>query len=111
MGGSSWSDDHYRDRAAHRVATHAPTFAHDTAVRTGTATTTIHASLDPRKITPEMRGDIARAIIDRAWPRVRGCEVYVTVTMERAKNAEGKIVAVPCTHLTAALFYSESRAR
>jgi hypothetical protein len=69
------------------------------------------AMLDPRKITPEMRADLARAIIDKAWPRVRGCEVYVTVTMERAKDGAGKIVAVPVTHLTAALFYSETRAR
>jgi hypothetical protein len=50
MGGSSWSDSHYTDRVAIRDATHTPTFAHDAAVRAGTARTTIHETLDPKNI-------------------------------------------------------------
>lgn len=47
MGGSRWSDDHYADRVAHRVATSTPTFKHDVDVRAGRAATTIHATLNP----------------------------------------------------------------
>jgi hypothetical protein len=50
MGGSSWSDDHHRDRVAHRVATHTPTFKHDDDVRTGKVTNAIHKNLNPRNI-------------------------------------------------------------
>ena len=76
MGGSSWSDDHYRDRAAHRVATHAPTFAHDTAVRSGTAATTIHASLDPRKI----KNGVRESRDSDAHPNSKALTVFFDVT-------------------------------
>ena len=48
MGGSRWSDDHYTDRVAHRVAASIPTFKHDDDVRKGRAATTIHPTLDPK---------------------------------------------------------------
>jgi hypothetical protein len=74
MGGSSWSDDHYHDRTAHRVATHTPTFAHDADVRAGRATSTIHASLDPSKIKVRESRD------SDAHPNSKAIAVFFDVT-------------------------------
>jgi hypothetical protein len=50
MGGTSWSADHVKERAALRAASGTPTFAHHYAVSSGTATG-IHPSLDPNGVT------------------------------------------------------------
>lgn len=50
MGGTMWSDDLYRDRAATRAATGTPTFAHDAAIRSGRVDRKAHASLDPKGV-------------------------------------------------------------
>lgn len=49
MGGSSWSDDSYYDRATTRSVTNTPVFKYDTDVRAGRVSS-VHESLDPRKI-------------------------------------------------------------
>jgi hypothetical protein len=60
MGGSSWSDDYYADRAATRATTGTPTFAHDAAVRAAaargdTASVKTHAKLNPFGVIRESR--------------------------------------------------------
>jgi hypothetical protein len=60
MGGSRWSDDHYSDRVAHRVATATPTFKHDVDVKAGRVATAIHPTLNPKGIkVREARDSIA----------------------------------------------------
>jgi len=46
MGSSYYSDDYYKDRADHRAATGAPTFAHDAAVKAGTVKAAAHDTLN-----------------------------------------------------------------
>lgn len=46
MGSTSYHDDFYHDRAAHRAATGTPTFVHDHAVRSGTAKSALHDTLN-----------------------------------------------------------------
>lgn len=55
MGGSSWNDDFYRDRDAHRKATGTPTFKHDDDIRTGKAAPKAHDKLNPKGVTREAR--------------------------------------------------------
>lgn len=50
MGSSYWSDDFYRDREAVRKAENKPVFAHDHAIKTGTAKREVHAKLDPKGV-------------------------------------------------------------
>jgi len=46
MGGSSYSDDHYRSRVATRALNSTPTFIHDANVRSGKAAAGVHDSLN-----------------------------------------------------------------
>jgi hypothetical protein len=56
MGGSSWSDDFYRDREEHRKATGAKAFAYDHHVKTDpTARRVVHHKLDPKGARRESR--------------------------------------------------------
>jgi len=55
MGGSSYSDDHYKSRAADRVARGVPTFAHTDDISKGKAAAKTHSSLDPKGVTREAR--------------------------------------------------------
>jgi len=55
MGGSSWSDDHYRDRAADRAVRGVDTFAYSTDVRSGKAAAKVHDKLNPRGVNRESR--------------------------------------------------------
>jgi hypothetical protein len=50
MGGSRWSDDLYRDRAAYRKAADVPTFAHDDNIRSGRTTAAAHDMLEPKGV-------------------------------------------------------------
>lgn len=54
MGGSSYSDDHYKSRVADRAKRGAPTFAHTDDVKTGKAGA-LHKDLDPKGVTREAR--------------------------------------------------------
>src|SRR5258705_3828724 len=47
MGGTNWSDDHYRERAQLRARTGASAFAHDHNVRAGQAAAKAHRKMDP----------------------------------------------------------------
>lgn len=76
MGGSSWSDDHYADRTAHRAATHTPTFKHDADVRAGTARTTIHETLDPKLF----KGGVRESRDSDAHPNSKPVVVFFDVT-------------------------------
>jgi hypothetical protein len=56
MGGSSWSDDFYRDREELRKKTGAKAFAYDHHVKTDpTAKRVVHDKLNPRGVTRESR--------------------------------------------------------
>lgn len=59
MGGSSWSTDYYTDRVADRAAKGTPTFAYDSAVKTGKAKAAAHKDLDPKGVTRESRDSAA----------------------------------------------------
>ena len=47
MGGSSWSDDLYRDRVEYRKVSGTPTFAHDVDVKSGRKEAKAHDTLSP----------------------------------------------------------------
>lgn len=51
MGGSSWSDKAYYDRARTRAATNAPVFKHTDDVASGKAKAGVHPTLDPKGVT------------------------------------------------------------
>ncbi len=55
MGGTSWSDDHYRARTTHRAATNTPTFAYDADIKTGKSAPKVHTALDPSKLKAGVR--------------------------------------------------------
>ena len=56
MGGSSWSDDFYKDREDHRARTGAKAFAYDHHVKTDPkAKRVVHDKLDPKGKTRESR--------------------------------------------------------
>jgi hypothetical protein len=59
MGGSSYSDDFYKHRAATRAATGTPVFIHDAAVRSGAVAAGVHASLDIKGKIREARDSAA----------------------------------------------------
>jgi len=46
MGGSSWSDDLYRDRAAYRSSVGAATFSHDDDIKRGRVGVKAHDKLN-----------------------------------------------------------------
>lgn len=50
MGASYWSDDFYRDREEVRAKENKPVFAHDAAIRSGTAKQEVHAKLNPHGV-------------------------------------------------------------
>ena len=50
MGGSTWSDSHYRDRATLRSKTGKKTFAYDNDIRSGKSAKAAHQTLDPAKL-------------------------------------------------------------
>lgn len=50
MGGTSWSDDHYTERANMRAAKGINTFAYHEDIRTGKTAAKTHATLDPAKL-------------------------------------------------------------
>lgn len=53
MGGSSWSDDHYRDRAADRARRGVKTFAYHDDISSGRTAAKVHDKLDPKGVTRE----------------------------------------------------------
>lgn len=56
MGGSSWSDNFYTDRAAAKRSTGTPTFAYDAKVKAGPVSAQkVHERLDPKGVTRESR--------------------------------------------------------
>lgn len=59
MGGSSWSDDFYKDRVADRKATGTPTFAYDVAVKAGRVEKKTHDKLSPYNVNRESRDSVA----------------------------------------------------
>lgn len=55
MGGSSYSDDLYHSRAAHRAAAGTPVFDHSHKVATGAVAAAVHDKLNPKGVTRESR--------------------------------------------------------
>jgi adenylosuccinate synthase len=51
MGTTRWSDDHYRDRAKFRAHTGSDAFAHDHAIRTGSAEAAVQPKMNPGGVT------------------------------------------------------------
>jgi hypothetical protein len=47
MGGSNWSDDHYRERSRLRARTGSSAFVHDYDVKAGQAAARVHRQMDP----------------------------------------------------------------
>lgn len=74
MGGSSWSNDVYADRATTRATTGAPVYAHDHAVRTGKAAAGAHDKMNPRGVKIRESRDSA------AHPNSRAIIVGLDVT-------------------------------
>jgi hypothetical protein len=51
MGGTAWSDDHYKARTSHRLATNTPTFAYDSATRSRPLhERKAHTTLEPKGV-------------------------------------------------------------
>ena len=50
MGGSSWSDDFYKDRAADRARTGTATFAHDDDIKAGRTVAKAHDKMSPHGV-------------------------------------------------------------
>lgn len=59
MGGSSWSDDHVRDRDLHRARTGTSPFKHDDDIKSGITNQTIHPKMDIKGKIRESRDSIA----------------------------------------------------
>ena len=55
MGGTCWSDGHYRDRAAELRRTHRSPFGHDEDIRTGVQAAGVHPKMDPSLFTNGVR--------------------------------------------------------
>src|SRR3954452_5263015 len=51
MGGTAWSDNHYRERAALRACTGDTAFAYDRDIREGRVSGKVHEKMDPRGVT------------------------------------------------------------
>ena len=51
MGGTAWSDNHYRERAALRACTGDTAFAYDRDISEGRAAGKVHEKMDPRGVT------------------------------------------------------------
>lgn len=54
MGGSSWSDAAYSERASERARTNAPVFAYSQSVQRGEASG-VHSTLDPKRLAGRVR--------------------------------------------------------
>lgn len=50
MGGGSWSNDAYDDRARVRAATNTPVFAYDNLIATGKTASKVHDDMDPKRV-------------------------------------------------------------
>jgi hypothetical protein len=50
MGGTRWSDDHYRDRAKIRARTGKDAFEHDESIRKGEIEARVHPKMNPRGV-------------------------------------------------------------
>lgn len=74
MGGSSWSDDLYRDRVESRVNSTGSTFAYNSAVNSGRAARQAHETLEPRGIVVRESRD------SDAHPNSVGICVFFDVT-------------------------------
>lgn len=55
MGGTLWSDEHYRSRAKHRRATGRSAFEYDSDIRAQKVKASVHADMDPSKIRNGIR--------------------------------------------------------
>src|SRR5947209_12783472 len=51
MGGTRWSDEHYKDRARLRAATGKDAFEHDHAIKSGQADRKVHDKMNPYGLT------------------------------------------------------------
>lgn len=76
MGGSSWSDDAYNDRASYRASTNTPTFDYDDKVRSGKVDAKVHATLDPKKI----KGGVRESRDSKEHPESNAIAVVLDVT-------------------------------
>lgn len=74
MGGSSWSDDSYRSRVSHKVATRGTAFTYDDDIRTKGATAKTHNLLDPKGLKVRESRDSA------AHPESNAIMVFLDVT-------------------------------
>lgn len=79
MGGSSYSDDHYRARQATRAATNTPAFKHDDDVRSGKVSNALHDKLNVKGVKVRESRDSA------AHPNSRAVAVLLDVTGSMAK--------------------------
>src|SRR5436190_17184650 len=50
MGGTRWSDDHYKDRARRRAVAGKDAFEHDHAIKSGQADRKVHDKMNPRGV-------------------------------------------------------------
>jgi hypothetical protein len=74
MGGTIWSDDHYRDRAKLRARTGKDAFEHDDAIRKGLVDRAVHPKMNPRSVRVRESRDSA------AHPRSHAVAVLFDVT-------------------------------
>jgi hypothetical protein len=73
MGGSSYSDDFYKDRVADRAARGVPTFSHDHDVNTGKVKKAVHDALN-------ILGKVRESRDSAAHPQSLPCAIFCDVT-------------------------------
>lgn len=79
MGGSRYDDHIYKSRIDTAASTGADLFTHDAAIRSGTKSTGVHESLDPKR--PNTVGKIIRESFDSdTAPNSRAVAVFFDVT-------------------------------
>jgi hypothetical protein len=76
MGGGSWNNDFYEERAKTRAANNVKVFQHDEDVRTGKVATALHELLDPSKL----RNGVREARDSAEHPHSRPVLVELDVT-------------------------------
>src|SRR3954463_15926632 len=74
MGGTRWSDDHYKDRARRRAVTGKDAFEHDHAIKSGQADRKVHDKMNPRGVKVRESRD------SEAHPESRAVGVLFDVT-------------------------------